>query len=241
MENILAFDCSSDTLSIYLKTAQGEMINSRDIGLHHSERLMVLIDQMMQEAGITSTDLDLVACSEGPGSFTGLRIAMACAKGIALASKAPLVSVMTLDWLKTAAPCDTLAVPILDAKKQRYYCAIYLNEEPLTEPLDISIEKLIPLLVEKAEEKKIKKVWLTGADCVEALAKIQEAIAGLTDLDLKKEASTLLLERDPLYSLTRIAFLAKLAEEKYQKEGADPVGKGPLYIRLSEAEEKALS
>lgn len=240
MKNILAFDCSSNTLSVYLKTAQGEMINSRDIGLRHSERLMVLIDQMLKEAGILASDLDLIACSEGPGSFTGLRIAMACAKGISLATKTPLVSIMTLDWLKEGSPQNCLVMPLIDAKKQRYYCGLYFHNESLIKPMDIAIEKIIPLLLQQAEQTGIKKVWITGPDCVEGFAKLQDTIGTLLNEEQKKAALQLEMEIDPLYQLSRIAFLAKLAEEKYQKEGADPTGKGPLYIRLSEAEENAL-
>lgn len=92
----------------------------------HSRRLLGLIAAMMTATALSWDSLDGVAISQGPGSFTGLRIGMAAAKGIAMAAGVPLLGVSTLDGL--AAQVPGLSLPLcclLDARKQQVYAGFY--------------------------------------------------------------------------------------------------------------------
>jgi tRNA threonylcarbamoyladenosine biosynthesis protein TsaB len=90
----------------------------------HSDELLAMIDQALREAGWEPSSLDGVACVSGPGSFTGLRIGLATAKGLCFATGRPLVCVPTLQALAARAP-DGRAAAVLDAHKQEVYAAIY--------------------------------------------------------------------------------------------------------------------
>lgn len=105
--NILAFDTSGEVLSIRLETSRTIRNLVIDGALHHAERLMPEIDEMLKKEELSADKLDLIVTSRGPGSFTGLRIGMATAKGIAVGAHVPLVSVSTLDamaWGKKILP-----------------------------------------------------------------------------------------------------------------------------------------
>jgi tRNA threonylcarbamoyladenosine biosynthesis protein TsaB len=92
----------------------------------HSRRLLGSIGAMMEAAGVGWSDLDAVAVSLGPGSFTGLRIGMAAAKGIAMGASLPLLGVPTLDGLAAqATPTELPLCCLLDARKQQVYAAFY--------------------------------------------------------------------------------------------------------------------
>ncbi|WP_448871102.1 tRNA (adenosine(37)-N6)-threonylcarbamoyltransferase complex dimerization subunit type 1 TsaB [Desulfobulbus propionicus] len=92
----------------------------------HSRRLLGSVAAMMNALSLSWSDLDGVAVSLGPGSFTGLRIGMAAAKGIALASDRPLLGVPTLDGLAAQLTPTTLPIYlVLDARKQQVYAACY--------------------------------------------------------------------------------------------------------------------
>lgn len=92
----------------------------------HSRRLLGLVAVMLEAVGIGWSGVDAVAVSQGPGSFTGLRIGMAAAKGIALAADRPLLGVPTLDALATQlTPTNVPVCCLLDARKQQVYAGWY--------------------------------------------------------------------------------------------------------------------
>jgi len=97
-----------------------------DVRVTHSERLMVAVDRLLADAGWRPEDLEGLAASVGPGSFTGLRIGLSTVKGLALALAIPVVAVPTLDAMAAALPWATLPVcPVLDARKGEVYAALY--------------------------------------------------------------------------------------------------------------------
>jgi tRNA threonylcarbamoyladenosine biosynthesis protein TsaB len=92
----------------------------------HATSLLGLVQQVFAQAGISVSDLDAIAISRGPGSFTGLRIGMSVAKGLALATGAPVVGVCTLKGLAVAArPRLGFVCAALDARKGEIYAATY--------------------------------------------------------------------------------------------------------------------
>jgi len=96
----------------------------------HSERLLPTVDWLLGEAGLSLRDIELLAISTGPGSFTGLRIGAATWKGLALANDLPLVAVPTLDAMTRLCPCapaSHLAV-VLDARMKEVFAAVFRFE-----------------------------------------------------------------------------------------------------------------
>ncbi|TXG37508.1 tRNA (adenosine(37)-N6)-threonylcarbamoyltransferase complex dimerization subunit type 1 TsaB [Seonamhaeicola maritimus] len=95
-------------------------------GYSHAEKLHVFIDDVLKEANISKTELNAIAISKGPGSYTGLRIGVSAAKGLSFALDKPLISVPTLDALAQQISCDNgVVVAMLDARRMEVYSAIY--------------------------------------------------------------------------------------------------------------------
>lgn len=214
--NILALDTSTDILAVALRTEEGWADACLDLGLRHAERLMDLVDFCLGRAGLSPSDLDLVACAAGPGSFTGLRIGMATAKGMALALGKPFVAVdslAALAWGLEAFP--GIVVPVVDGKKGRVYSAIYQRGRPISADLDISLAGLLALVDTYPE------ILFTGPD-----ADLLEEAAS--------ERSGIRIDPRRLPSARALAMLAKGALEVGRV--SDP-GEGPVYLRPCEAEE----
>lgn len=121
---------------------------TRDTGLGHGSEILSLIDECLAAAGADVADVGCIAVSIGPGSFTGLRVALATAKGLSLGGGAPLVGVPTLSALaatvlpgwgaatSSAPALGTVIAPCLDARKGEVYGATFVVCEPaLREPL----------------------------------------------------------------------------------------------------------
>jgi tRNA threonylcarbamoyladenosine biosynthesis protein TsaB len=97
-----------------------------DVSITHSERLMAAIDRVLADARWTARELGGLAVAVGPGSFTGLRIAVSTVKGLALALDLPVAAVPTLDAMAAALPWAALPVcPVLDARKGEVYASCY--------------------------------------------------------------------------------------------------------------------
>jgi tRNA threonylcarbamoyladenosine biosynthesis protein TsaB len=130
---ILAVDTASRSCSVALLDDQGlaaQLSYSR--GRTHSRHLMGMIDSVLQLAALSCADLDGLAVSCGPGSFTGLRIGIGAVKGLAAARNLPAVGVSTLQALAyQAAGSPYLICPLIDARRGEVYCARYRWEDGL--------------------------------------------------------------------------------------------------------------
>jgi tRNA threonylcarbamoyladenosine biosynthesis protein TsaB len=124
---VLAIDTSLSVCAVAVYDAalgQTLALQSKPMQRGHAEHLMPLIAQVMREAGISFAQLDRVVTTIGPGSFTGLRVGIAAARGIALAADRPVVGVSTLDALTAPYVTDTETVPIvaaIDASHGNFY------------------------------------------------------------------------------------------------------------------------
>lgn len=95
-------------------------------GYSHAEKLHVFIEEILLNAGISSKDLNAIAISSGPGSYTGLRIGVSTAKGLCYALDIPLISVDTLTSLASQAKVtDGIVIPMIDARRMEVYSAIF--------------------------------------------------------------------------------------------------------------------
>jgi tRNA threonylcarbamoyladenosine biosynthesis protein TsaB len=119
----------------------------------HAEKLTVFCNEVMQEAGISFAQLEGVAVSKGPGSYTGLRIGVSAAKGICFAQDLPLIAVGTLEamasGMKAEAQPGDLLCPMIDARRMEVYCALYDaqgNEKSPVAPLVLDERSFADLL-----------------------------------------------------------------------------------------------
>ncbi len=95
----------------------------------HAERLHVYIDEVLKEAKVKRSDLDAIAVSQGPGSYTGLRIGVSAAKGLCYALDKPLISVSTLEALAHQVNIEPgVIVPMLDARRMEVYSAVFNSD-----------------------------------------------------------------------------------------------------------------
>ncbi len=124
---VLAIDCATTTVGLALLD-EGEVRAELflDLARHHAEVLLPALDGLLALAGRAPQDVDLLACTVGPGSFTGLRMGVSTVKGLALAWGTPVAAVSTLAALSlNLGPCPNLICPLLDARREQVYAGLY--------------------------------------------------------------------------------------------------------------------
>ncbi len=124
---VLAFDTATPVGSVALVDEAHTLVSRYfDVGLQHSQRLFVEVEEALKVASCTFDQLSAIAVTIGPGSFTGLRLGLSAAKGFCLARDLPLVTVSTLEVLAGRLPFAHCPVcPMLDARKGEVYTALY--------------------------------------------------------------------------------------------------------------------
>ena len=223
---ILSIDSSTPVAGIAVSNGRellGEItLNTKNT---HSEKLMPLVKHLLDELALTVKDLDAIAVTQGPGSFTGLRIGMATAKGLAQGAGKKLIAVPTLDCLaQNLLHYPGIICPIMNAQKKQVYTAIYRSGREKLERLSdyqaIAVEQLAAQLKELNED-----VWFVG-DGVAAFADIFQEL--LVDVCRFADGHNI---------LPRAGALAMLAAERAEQEQFDDLYEAELiYIRKSEAE-----
>lgn len=130
MSLILNIETSTTLCSVSL-AKDGKVSASKEVneGFTHAENLHVFIEEVIAKAGLSVKDLNAVAVGSGPGSYTGLRIGVSAAKGLAYALQIPLIAVNTLQTMAAAAISqnkeEVLFCPMLDARRMEVYTAIF--------------------------------------------------------------------------------------------------------------------
>lgn len=141
MPIILNIETSTDICSVCIsKDSKVISIRETERSYSHSEVIATFIDECIKEAALSMKDLDAVAVSQGPGSYTALRIGTATAKGICFALSIPLIAIGTLDALKNsiidkAGPND-LIVPMIDARRMEVYRSVYDSQHNVLAPVE---------------------------------------------------------------------------------------------------------
>ncbi len=223
---ILSIDSSTPVAGIAVsngKNLLGEvMINTQNT---HSEKLMPMVAQLLRDLQMSVQQIEAVAVTCGPGSFTGLRIGMATAKGIVQGGNKKLIAIPTLDTLaQNLNHYPGIICPIMNAQKKQVYTAIYKSGESGMERLSdyqaIEADKLAEQLLELGEP-----VWFTG-DGVDAFAEVFRTKLG---------KNCRLADGNTV--LPRAGALAMLAAERAEQGQFDDLYQAELiYIRKSEAE-----
>lgn len=106
----------------------------------HQERLAGMVGEVMNEAGVRFADLDRLGVTVGPGSFTGVRVGLAFAKGLALALGLPLAGMGTLRALAVSVDGEDKVAAVIDAKRGQLYLQSFLGGAPLDEPRALAVE-----------------------------------------------------------------------------------------------------
>lgn len=163
MAYILNIETSTKNCSVSI-AKDGETIVCNEIaeeGYSHAERLHVFIESSLEEAGIKYKDLAAIAVSQGPGSYTGLRIGVSSAKGLCYALGIPLIAIDTLQILAAQARVSNgLIIPMIDARRMEVYSAIFTPE------LINTRETLAEILTENSFEDMEGPIYFVG-DCAE--------------------------------------------------------------------------
>ena len=160
---ILAFETSAKAASVALMQ-EGRIIGScyQNTGLTHSQTLMVMAQDLLNTCGIAPDQVEAVAVAAGPGSFTGIRIGVAAAKGFAWGRQIPCYGVSTLEAMALSLGAyDGYVLPVMDARRSQVYNAIFHAEGgKLTRMTD---DRAIALADLKEELKILQKpVFLVG-------------------------------------------------------------------------------
>jgi tRNA threonylcarbamoyladenosine biosynthesis protein TsaB len=145
---ILALETSARAVSAAV-SEDGKILASgyQDTGLTHSRTLMPIVEHILKNTDLTVADMDAIAVAAGPGSFTGIRIGVSAAKGLAFAADKPAVGVSTLAAIaRNLAHVDGLIVCAMDARRQQVYNALFHAQDGqltrLTPDRAISLEDL---------------------------------------------------------------------------------------------------
>lgn len=215
MTRLLAIDTAQANCAVAVMTlnAAGETLVSRSeaIGRGHAEALMPMIEAVMAQAGVTFADLDRIAVTCGPGSFTGLRVGLSVARGFALVRQIPAVGISVLDGLAAEARSGTDGRPVLavlEAREDEIYAAFYDEAGTLTGEPEVALRQDLAARVTPG-------MVLTGS-AAPALA----AASGLDGITVHGTAT-----------VPDIATVARLGAAA-QATGLPPV---PLYLRPPDA------
>lgn len=215
MAIILNIETSTTNCSVSLSD-NGEIQSIKELsdgGYSHGEKLHLLIKEILDESLVSSNQLDAVAVSKGPGSYTGLRIGVSTAKGLCYALDCPLISVSTLESLaRQVKTTNGMIIPILDARRMEVYSAIYNHR--FEQVREVKAEVLHPDLYQAYKSKTNELVFVGNA-----VSKTREVIK--EDLGIRY-----------IDSLPSSREMAQIAEYKYQKSDVEDVAYfEPYYLK----------
>ena len=223
---ILAFESSAKAASVAL-LEDGRLLGEyyQNSGQTHSRTLMQMAEDLLRNCDLTPQDIDAAAVAAGPGSFTGVRIGVAAAKGFAWGREIPCYGVSTLEAMaRTAAHLDGILCCAMDARRSQVYNALFRAENGsltrLTEDRAISLQELEADLI-KYENLSIILVGDGAVLCYNTLGKKIENLRLLPESLRMQRASGVALSA------------AATAEAGVSPDAAALV---PNYLRLSQAE-----
>lgn len=134
MATFIALDASTETCSVALIKGSLRLSHASETPQRHAQQLLPLIDELLQRAELRLDQLDFIACSQGPGSFTGLRIGLGVAQGLAYGTGIPMIGVCSLAALarNAARKIGTVdqVLTLLDARMGEVYWALYEDLQP---------------------------------------------------------------------------------------------------------------
>ena len=226
---ILAFETSAKAASVALHDGQKLLAESyQNTGMTHSQTLMVMAEDALKQCGKTAADVTAVAVAEGPGSFTGVRIGAAAAKGFAWGREIPCYGISTLEAMAHSLGIyQGYVCPVMDARRAQVYNALfYVNQGTVTR---VAPDRAIALADLGAELKNLEEpIFLVGDG------------SNLCYHTLLKDVPQLVLP--PEHRMHQRAVGVALLAAAQAAQGIAPGGAEltPNYLRLSQAEREKL-
>ena len=222
---ILAFETSAKAASVALME-NGKLLGEgyQNTGLTHSQTLMVMAEDLLKACNLTAKDVEAVAVAAGPGSFTGVRIGVAAAKGFAWGGELPCYGVSTLEAMaRNLGVYQGYVVPVMDARRNQVYTAIFHAEKGILSRVE---EDMAISLAELGEKIKnfAEPVFLVGDGALLCYNTLLEEVPGLV--------------LPPEHRMHQRAAGVALAAQAMIDAG-DPGNAAeltPNYLRLSQAE-----
>lgn len=213
----LAIDSAVTCISLAACNQQKKASVTLDIGMRQSEKLIPAIEYVLEQVELDTSQLDFIALSGGPGSFTGLRLGFAAAKGLQLSTGCPVYSIPTLQaQAEPYSSWPSKVISAIDAKKDRFYVQIFFQGKEIGPSQDIGIEEIAQQLDENDQ------VLIVGPDSEALLNRLQDFNPSLHLCRFPSLTSSI---TDALFSMGSKATKTLEPHE------------GPIYLRKSEAEE----
>ncbi len=216
MALILNIETSTEVCSVTI-SRNSELLYKKETleGLSHSELLTVFIEELLAENNLKLNQLDAVAVSKGPGSYTGLRIGVSVAKGLCYGLEIPLIAVNSLETMGIYTALNSnenmLFCPMIDARRMEVYTALYNSKGEELKPVSAEIIEE-DFLADYLEDNKIM-FFGNGAEKCKAQITHSNAI-----FDGPKKTSA--------------QFMQKLTQEKYNKKEFEDVAYfEPFYLK----------
>lgn len=226
---ILALETSAKSVSAAV-AEEGVVLAQayQNNGLTHSVTLMPLVDDMLRNAALTLKDIGLIAVANGPGSFTGLRIGVSAAKGLAWAQELPCCGVSTLEAMaRGAADFEGLIVCAMDARRQQIYHALFRSEGGVLTRLRDDCAIGLDAVAETLRQESLPELVVGDGGAL--------AHRYLTEQGIDCRLAS------PLHRFQSAAGVALCACERAQRgEVCSAQELQPVYLRLSQAERERL-
>lgn len=220
---ILALDCASVSASVALledDVVLGESFTN--VKLTHSQTLLPMVEELFKNTQIPMESVDGFAVTVGPGSFTGVRIGVAAVKGMADALKKPCYPVSALE--AAAYPFrsfEGLVCPLMDARRDQVYTALFRGEKRVLEDSAMSTEELLNLL----QDYKNEKVLLVG----------DGAQKGMEAFESESERFSIASTQFRYVRASSVGLLA-MEHRENGEEGVKAQALLPMYLRLPQAQ-----
>lgn len=217
--NALVIDSATNNLTIAAKKDDDSVSLSLNIAMKQSQKILPGIQTVLNELNLTPSELDYMALTSGPGTFTGLRLSFAALKAVSLSNNKPLYGIPSLDvYADPYCDFDGVVVSVLDAKKDQFFAAVYKNGNKIRADEDTTPQIIAEFL------KNEKSILICGPDALIFKDELLKIDSNLNLIAYKEQS----LSTGSLFSM---------AELKMQKN-EPPMNDydGPEYLRKSEAE-----
>ena len=215
---ILAIDTSSEICGVCI-LEDDKLIddNSLSNGMTHSENLMPLVSEILERNNLKISDIDLISCVVGPGSFTGIRIGVSTIKALAEVENIKIAELTALEVLAGNIEDDNIRVSIIDARNDQVYCGIFdkdnnLIEEMIADSIDNTVQKL----------KKFSNITFVGNGAIKYKELLNKEISNISFCDNNSQNAYI---------------VGKLGYKKYLENNLKTADELlPIYLRKSQAE-----
>ena len=225
MSTILHIETSTTVCSVAIAT-NGKVLAAKEIndGYSHAENLSIFIENCLTESNLTYKDLEAVAISKGPGSYTGLRIGVATAKGLCYALDIPLIAINTLEgmafeMIRKNQQKKGLYCAMIDARRMEVYCTIVDNNKNIVKPTSaiiINNDSFLPELEKhnvyffgNGSEKCINDITHKNAQFIKEINPSAESLVSIALDSYKRKTFENLAYFEPYYLKDFIATTPK--------------------------------